>query len=149
MDASNKWIVRLGVASITLAGACLLAFTWWLPSDKDIALRLSALANERFGIAVSIESVGWALLPTPSVTVHKLRTDHEQPISFDELTVYPNLRMLLQHKLVLKDVDIDGAVIPRDTLHALSAKLGKAEHAAAKDMPQVEHAKFRNITWIS
>ena len=149
MDASNKWIVRLGVASIALAGACLLAFTWWLPSDKDIALRLSALANERFGIAVSIESVGWALLPTPSVTVHKLRTDHEQPISFDELTVYPNLRMLLQHKLVLKDVDINGAVIPRNTLHALSAKLGKAEHAAAKDMPQVEHAKFRNITWIS
>jgi len=81
MHAWKKSAVRFSVAALALLGTAMLALTWWLPTDKELALRLTAFANQRFGLDVVIDSVDWALLPTPSITVLNLRTQQEQPVA--------------------------------------------------------------------
>lgn len=149
MHAWKKWVIRFSVAAIVLVGTTLLVLTWWLPSGEEMALRLTALANARLGTTVRIASVDWALLPTPSVTVHNVRTNQTPPISIDTLTAYPSLRRLLQHKLVLERVDIDGAVIPSTALHALSTTPDPTELGATDGMPQLDRVVFRNTAWVS
>ena len=149
MNAWKKWAIRLCVAVVALLGTVMLVLTWWLPTDKELALQLTALANERFGIAVSIDAVDWALLPTPSVTVRNFRTQQEQPVAITKLTAYPKLRMLLQRKLVLERLEIDGAVIPRNSLNALHTKLGTTDARTAVGLPPVDRVTFRDLTWIS
>lgn len=112
-------------------------------------MRLTALVDDRFGVPVSIRSVGWSLLPTPSVTVHDFRTQQEQPVSIAKLTAYPNMRMLLQRELVLESVEIDGAVVPRNALRALQVKPQATEATAGYGTLQIERLEFRNLTWIS
>ena len=149
MNAWKKWAVRFCVATVAVLCTVMFVLTWWLPSDEELAMRLTALADERFGVAVSIRSVGWSLLPTPSVTVHDFRTQQEQPVSIAKLTAYPNVRMLLQRKLVLEAVEIDGAVVPRNALRTLRVKPQATEATAGDGTQPIERLEFRNLTWIS
>lgn len=149
MKVWKQWALGFSVAGFAALGMALLAIHWWLPTDEELAQQLTALANERLGIAVSIGAVHWTLLPTPAITVHNFRTQQAQPVVITKLSAYPHMRKLLQRRLVLERIDIDEATVPRNSVHALLAKPGAAEGFAGSGEPLLQRLTFRNLTWIS
>jgi hypothetical protein len=146
MKRGQKWAVGLGIAAAVL-GAAWLAVAWWLPTDEELAARLTAEAEERLGVKVTIGSAHWALLPKPVVVVNDFRTQQAQPVVIRQLSAHPNARVLLQRKLVFERIDIDDAVFPRNSVRAFHAKPGASGPDAGDGVP-LEHFEFRNLTWI-
>ena len=146
MKRGQKWAVGLGIAAAVL-GAAWLAVAWWLPTDEELAARLTAEAEERLGVKVTISSAHWALLPKPVVVVNDFRTQQAQPVVIRQLSAHPNARVLLHRKLVFERIDIDDAVFPRNSVRAFNAKPGASEPDAGDRVP-LEHFEFRNLTWI-
>ena len=147
MKRWQKWAVGLGIAAAVL-GAAWLAVAWWLPTDEEFATLLTAKAEERLGVKVTVGSAHWALLPTPVVVVSDFRTQQARPVTIRQLSAHPNVRMLLQRKLVFERIDIDEAVFPHDSARAFDVKPGASEPDASEGLP-LEHLEFRNLTWIS
>ncbi len=147
MKRGIKWAVGLGITAAVL-GAAWLAIVWWLPTDEDLAARLTTEAEERLGVKVTIGSAHWALLPKPVVVVNDFRTQQAQPVIIRQLSAYPNVSALLQRKLVFERVDIDEAVFPRNSVRAFQPKADASEPDAGDSVP-LEHFEFRNVTWIS
>ena len=131
-----------------MLSAAWLAVVGWLPTDAELAARLTAEAEARLGVKVAIGSARWALLPKPVVVVNDFRTQQAQPLVIRQLSAYPNVRVLLHRKLVLERIDIDDAIFPRDSVHALHGKPDAREPDAGDGVP-LEHVGFRNLTWIS
>ncbi len=146
MRRRQTWAVGLGIAAAVL-GVAWLAAAWWLPTDEELAARLTAEAEERLGVKVTIGSAHWALLPKLVVVVKDFRTQQAQAVVIQQLSAHPNVRMLLQRKLVFERIDIDDAVFPRNSVRALYAKLGASEPEADDGVP-LERFEFRNLTWI-
>ncbi len=146
MKRGQKWAVGAGIAAAVL-GAAWLAVAWWLPTDEQLAAWLTAEAEERLGVKVTIGSAHWALLPEPVVVVNDFRTQQAQPVVIRQLSAHPNARVLLQRKLVFERIDIDDAVFPRNSVRAFYAKPGASAPDAGDAVP-LEHLEFRNLTWI-
>ena len=147
MKRGQKWALGLGVAAAVLSAAWL-AVAWWLPTDAELAARLTAEAEERLGVKVAIGSVRWALLPKPVVVVNDFRTQQAQPVVIRQLSAYPNVRVPLYRKLMFERIDIDDAVFPRNSVLAFHGKPDAREPDADDGVP-LEHLGFRNLTWIS
>ncbi len=147
MKRGKKWALGLGIAAAVL-GAAWLAVAWWLPTDEELAARLTAEAEERLGVKVTIGSAHWALLPRPILVVNDFRTQQAQPVVIRQLSAHPKARALLDRKLVFERVDIDDAVFPRNSVRAFHAKPGASELDAG-DGTLLERFEFRNLTWIS
>ena len=143
-----KWAFRFGLAAIAVFGLGVVAVAWWLPSGAELARRISAEASEKLGVKVSVGTVHWALLPVPSITIHDLRTEQAQPMVVGKLSAFPNMRMLLQRRLVLERVELDDATVPGKSLQALEAKPDALRDYAGDGVP-LKRFVFRNITWIS
>ena len=148
MKVWKKWAVTTGAACIAVLLIAALAVAWWLPSDDELALLFTAEAQEALGVKVSIGSVHWTMLPTRSITVNEFRTQQALPIVVGKLRAYPNMRMLLHRQLVIERMEVDDATVPSNALHALHVKPDMGEHYAG-DGALLEHAAFRNLTWIS
>ncbi|MBK6594189.1 MAG: hypothetical protein IPG23_16665 [Burkholderiales bacterium] len=112
----------MGLAA-ALIGAAGLTAVFLLPSDQELALWLAEEAQQQLGVKLSIESVHWALLPTPVLVVNGLRTQQAEPVSIQQLRAYPGTRMLLERKLAFEIVDIDTAVLPLQSVRAMEAAL--------------------------
>lgn len=149
MQVWKQWALRFSLAAVAILGIALLAITWWLPTGEELAQRLATEASNMLGVQVRIGAVHWALLPAPAITVNDFRTQQAQPVVIGTLSAYPNIRMLLQRKLVLDRIQLDDAVIPRNSVHALLAKPGALQGGAAGGVPPLDHLAFRNLTWIS
>ena len=147
MKRGQKWALGLGIAAGVL-GAAWLAVVWGLPTDAELAARLTSEAEARLGVTVAIGSAHWALLPKPVVVVNDFRTQQAQPVVIRQLSAYPNVRVLLRRKLVFERIDIDDAVFPRNSVLAFDGKPGASERYAGDGVP-LEHLEFRNLTWIS
>ncbi len=147
MTHGQKWAAGLGIAAAVL-GVMWLAVAWWLPSDEDLAARLTAEAEARLGVKVTIGAAHWALLPTPVIVINGLRTQQAPPVVIGQLSAYPKLRELLRRKLVFARIDLDDAVFPPNAMHGFLVHAGAREPDVASDAP-LEHLAFRNLTWIS
>lgn len=147
MKRGQKWALGLGIAAAVL-GAAWLGVAWWLPTDAELAARLVAEAEERLGVRVGIGSAHWGFLPKPVVVVNDFRTQQAQPVVIRQLSAYPNVRVLLDRKLVFERIDIDDAVFPRNSVLAFHGKPRASEPDAGDGVP-LEHVEFRNLTWIS
>ena len=148
MKSWQKWAVRLGITFLAVLCIATLFLAWWLPTDEELALRLTAEAEQALGVKVSIGSVHWALLPQPSITVNDFRTQQSVPIVVGKLSLYPSLSNLMRRKLAVEHIDVEDATIPRNTLRLLHVKSGMGMHPA-EDGVLLEHLVFRNLTWIS
>ncbi len=128
--------------------AAWLAVVQWLPTDEDLVARLKAEAEERLGVKVTIGSAHWTLLPTPVVVVNDFRTQQAEPVVIRRLTAHPKTSELLDGKLALARLVIDGAVFPRISVRAFHARPG-ADALEAGDGALLERLEFRNVTWVS
>jgi hypothetical protein len=147
MKRKQKWALGLGITAAVL-GAAWLAVAWWLPTDEEFAARLTAKAEERLGVRVTIGSAHWALLPRPVVVVTDFRTRQARPVVIGQLTAHLKVRALLNRKLVFERIDVEDAVFPRNSTLAFSGAPGASEPDAGGGLV-LEHFVFRNVTWIS
>ena len=149
MKRGQQWALGLGIAGVVLVAAWL-AVAWWLPTDEELAARLTAEAEKQLGVKVTIGSAHWALLLRPTVVVNDFRTRQAQPVVIRRLSAHLKARTLLDSKPVFERIHIDGAVFPRNSVRAFHGT-GDASKPDTGDGDSVllERLEFRNLTWIS
>ncbi|MDZ4175861.1 MAG: hypothetical protein U1D36_15515, partial [Hydrogenophaga sp.] len=146
MARRQTWMVAAGSLA-ALLGALWLALVWFIPGDEDLAAHAAGELQGRLGVPVRLGALHWRLLPVPAVVLEDVATDQPQPITVRTLTAYPDLLALLQRRVVLDRVELDGAVVPQLSLRALDATpRGGAAEAGA--MPLARFV-FRDLTWLS
>lgn len=142
----RRWLGVLA-AALGLALAAWAALLWLLPPDRALADRLVAEAAQRLGVPVHIGALRWQLLPRPMVVLENARTGQAQPVTVQTLRVYPALLPLLQRQLVLRRIEIDGAVAPQLSLRELGPRDAPAGTASGSLLPR--QLQFRQLTWIT
>lgn len=147
MKRGQKLALGLGIAGAVLVAAWL-AVAWWLPTDQELAARLTAEAEERLGVKVTIGSAHLTLLPRPAVVVNDFRTRQAQPVVIRRLSAHLKARTLLDRKPVFERIHIDGAVFPRNSVRAFHGTPNAGEPDAG-DGVLLERFEFRNVTWVS
>ncbi|MDW5441332.1 AsmA-like C-terminal region-containing protein [Polaromonas sp. SM01] len=146
MEARHKWMVGAGVLA-TLAGAAWLALALWLPNDASLAARAATELQRRLGVPVTVGALRWQLLPVPAVVLIDMATQQPQAITAKKITVYPNLAALLDRRLIVNRLELDGAVVPQVALRALDQTLDVA-HADVGRIP-LARLVFRELSWVS
>ncbi|WP_341916000.1 glycine zipper domain-containing protein [Polaromonas sp. YR568] len=149
MARRQTWMVAAGGLA-ALLGALWLALLWFIPSDEDLAAHAAGELQARLGVPVRLGALHWRLLPVPAVVLEDVATDQPQAITVRKLTAYPDLGALLQRRVILDRVELDGAVVPQLSLRALDAtsRGAPAETAEAAAMPLARFV-FRDLTWLS
>lgn len=149
MARRQTWMVAAGGLA-ALLGALWLALLWFIPSDEDLAAHAAGELQARLGVPVRLGALHWRLLPVPAVVLEDVATDQPQAITVKTLTAYPDLGALLQRRVILDRVELDGAVVPQLSLRALDAtsRGAPAETAEAAAMPLARFV-FRDLTWLS
>lgn len=146
MQARNKWMVAGGVL-LALLVAGWVALLLLLPSDEELAAKVSAELQVRLGVPVAVGSLGWRLFPVPAVVVQDVATSQTPPITIKKLTVHPSLPALLDGRLQFDRADLDGAVLPQLALRALDKGAGMA--LSSPDATVLGRLVFRDVSWIS
>jgi uncharacterized protein involved in outer membrane biogenesis len=161
MTSARKWLAGLAVA----AGAVLLAVALLLrlvPSDAELAQRIEAILTDASGVKVSVGAVRWQLRPLPVVVLENLATDQPHPVVLKKLSLYPNISALWQRRIRLDLMELEGAVLPQQSLRALGsmATLAQPVQALATgakpdeagwtlDELPVSRFVFRDVSWVS
>lgn len=161
MTPARKWLAGLAVAAgaVTLVVALLLRL---VPSDAELAQRIEAAMANASGVKVSVGAVRWQLRPLPVVVVDNLVTDQPHPVVLKKLSLYPDISALWQRRIKLDLVELEGAVVPQQSLRALdgaarSVRSGEAIDIGAPpgnvdwtldDLP-VSRFVFRDVSWVS
>lgn len=166
MKPAQRWRVAVGALAGLLALVALAAFMVmrWVPSDAQLAKRAAQVLQTRLGVGVTVGAMHWRLLPWPVVVLEDLATVQTQSVTLKTLTLYPNIAALWQRRLQLDHAEVEGAVVPQLSLHAMgqthtdaSAPLsGTVSVAAAAplgdfvlDEQPLLRLVFRDVTWIT
>jgi hypothetical protein len=144
MNRGKRWAIGLGVVATVLAAAGFVAIRA-LPSDEELRIRLVAEAEKRLGVAVSIGSVHWALLPRPVVMVSGFRTQQPEPIVIGQISAHPKAASLLRLRPAFARITIRDAVFPRESVRAFRGRFGRRDARGSA----LDRFEFRNVTWIS
>jgi hypothetical protein len=152
MTRARKWLVGLGIfaAGVVLLGLIGLSL---IPSEDELARRAGAKLSELSGVPVTVGALQWRLLPVPSVAVQNVVTEQSRPIGLKQLTVYFDRGALLQRRIKMDRVLLDGATVPQLSLRALG-KSGGADAAppslpfAVDELP-LARFEFRDVTWLT
>ena len=137
-------------ALVLLLGAVWLALLWFIPSDEDLAAHAAGELQARLGVPVRLGALHWRLLPVPAIVLEDVATDQPQAITVRKLTAYPDLAVLLQRRVILDRVELDGAVVPQLSLRALDATpRGAAAEAVEAAATPLARFVFRDLTWLS
>lgn len=140
------------IASV-LAVVLLAAWSWW-PSEAELAQRVAALASRHLGVEVRVGALHWQLLPRPLVELRDVQTVQPAPVVLQRLRAEPRLLALLQGRVVLERLTLEGATVPQRSLAAwrrAGADDGSGAQPGADGVPAVElaHLAFDAVTWIS
>lgn len=152
MTRTRKWLAGLGilVAVVVLLGLFGLSL---IPKDEELARRAAAKLTEVSGVPVSVGAVQWRALPAPSVVFQNVVTEQSRPIELRRVTLYFELGALLQRRVKVDRVLLQGATIPQLSLRAL-AKTAGADPARPTQMLAVDELplarfEFRDVTWLT
>jgi hypothetical protein len=140
---SRRALAGAGIFAAVVCGVAYFA----LPSDREVAERITELAEAKLGVRVTLGKVHWSLLPRPSIEIEDAATVQPEPISFKRLVAHPRLAELVRRKLVFKDLTIDGGVMPQLSLRGLKVQPGPS--GAANPKAVVETLTFRDLTWVT
>lgn len=146
MARRQTWMVAAGGLA-ALLGALWLALVWLIPGDEDLAAHAAGELQGRLGVPVRLGALHWRLLPVPAIVLEDVATDQPQAITVKKLTAYPDLLALLQRRVILDRVELDGAVVPQLSLRVLDAtSRGALAEAGATPLARFV---FRDLTWLS
>ena len=146
MRHQTKWMIAAGVLLAVLGGVWL-ALTRLVPSEEELAQRVSAELQSRLGVSVKIGSLRWSLLPVPALVLHEVATGQPEPITLKKLTIYPSLSDLIDGRLKVDRAEVETAVLPQLALRGLN-KAGETASLGSTATP-LARLVFRDVTWIS
>ena len=135
-------VVLLGLIGLSL-----------IPKDEELARRAAAQLTEVSGVPVSVGALQWRLLPVPSLVLQNVATEQSRPIELNRVTLYFELGALLQRRVKVDRVLIEGATVPQLSLHAL-AKTAGADAAPPTQLLAVDELplarfEFNDVTWLT
>ncbi|MGJ7487243.1 hypothetical protein ACSFA2_18420 [Variovorax sp. LT2P21] len=151
MTRTGRWLVRgaAGLVALGVVGAALVA--WWVPSDAELAARVSSEFEQRTGIGLQVGGLHWALFPVPRVVLEDVATAQQKPIRIRRLEVNPQLRPLLSRELHVDSVSVDGVALPRESVRAFRGKVvapGPAGGEWTLAPVPVDQVRFTDVTWV-
>ena len=132
-----------------VVGAALIA--WWVPSEAELAARLSSEFEKRTGIGLKVGKLHWSLFPVARVVLEEITTAQDEPIRVRRLEVNPQLRPLLSRQVRIDSVSADGVALPRESVRAFR---GRTETSAkpsgdwALAATPVDQVRFTELTWV-
>lgn len=135
--------------AVGVVGAALVA--WWVPSEAELAARLSSEFEQRTGVGLTVGGLHWSVFPVARVVLEDVATRQEEPIRIRRLEVNPQLRPLLSRRLQVDSVSADGVALPRESVRAFR---GMAVTPSSKDSDwtlapvPVDQVRFTELTWI-
>lgn len=103
-----------------------------IPSDQELARRVTTELEARLGVPLSVGAVHWQLLPSPRVVIENAVTRQPQPLEVRKLTAYLNPATFWQRRLELDRAEVQGAVLPQLSLR----ELGLQPPSAAPNAPE-------------
>jgi uncharacterized protein involved in outer membrane biogenesis len=130
-------------------GAALIA--WWVPSDAELAARLSSEFEKRTGIGLEVGKLHWSLFPVARVVLEDIATVQDEPIRVRRLEVNPQLRPLLSREVRIDSVSAEGVALPRESVRAFR---GRTEPSAKPSGnwtlsgTPVQQVRFTELTWV-
>lgn len=152
MTRTQKWLTGFGVVVALMALVGLIGVVL-IPRDDELARRAAARLSQASGVPVSVGALRWRVLPMPSVVLQNVVTEQSRPIELKQVTLYFELAALLQRRIKVDRVLLDGATVLQLSLRALGKTSG-ADSApptlplAVHDLP-LARFEFREVTWIS
>ena len=152
MTRTRKWLAGLCVVA---AVPVLLGLVGWslIPKDEELARRAAARLTEVSGVPVSIGALHWRVLPVPSVVLQNVATQQSRPIELKRLTLYFELGPLLQRRVKIARVLLEGASVPQLSLRARAKTVGanpapRTQRFAVDELP-LARFEFRDVTWLT
>jgi uncharacterized protein involved in outer membrane biogenesis len=151
MTRAGRWLVRgaAGLVALGVVGAVLVA--WWVPSDAELAARVSSEFEQRTGIGLKVGELHWALFPVPRVVLEDVATVQDEPIRVRRLEINPQLRSLLARELRVDSVSADGVALPRASVRAFRGRTDASPTPRGNwtlAAVPVEQVRFTELTWI-
>ncbi|RST52406.1 hypothetical protein [Variovorax sp. DXTD-1] len=148
-----------GIAAVLLLGAGVLVWvvSTRLPSDEEVAVRISEAFEKRFGVGLKVGSAHWALLPAPVLVLSNVATDQPRPITLRRITLQFKLGELLRRVVALDEAEIESLVLPRESFRAFRGKGPKPKEGGnivALPAPwtlapvPLEKLRWRDVVWI-
>lgn len=130
-----------GLSGLLAAGAVvLLVAAWsWLPSQEEVASRVTSEFHERTGVRLDFSHARWSLWPQPTLVIENVVTRQASPIVLRSLRLQATWSSVLRREPRLQDVQLDGAVVPHVSLRA---------KPALDWLPGHVQLRFRALTWI-
>ena len=152
MTRMRQWLIGGAVAAGALLVLAVVVVSL-VPSDEELAQRVSAELETAFGVPVSIGRLQWQLLPAPRVVIEQLATGQPEPVQIDHLTADLNLPALWQRRLRVDRAVVQGAVVPQLSLRGLGSPAAEGKPASqlpfSLDALPLAHLDVRDVTWIS
>ena len=152
MTRTRKWLAGLGMV---VAVVVLLGLVGWnlIPKDEELARRAAAQLTEVSGVPVTVGALQWRVLPVPGVVLQNVATQQSRPITLKKLTLYFELGQLLQRRLKVDRMLLEGATVPQLSLRALG-KTARANTAPPTQMLSVDELplarfEFNDVTWLT
>ena len=152
MTRTQKWLAGLGMV---VAVVVLLGLVGWnlIPKDEELARRAAAQLTEVSGVPVTVGALQWRVLPVPGVVLQNVATQQSRPITLKKLTLYFELGQLLQRRLKVDRMLLEGATVPQLSLRALG-KTARANTAPPTRMLSVDELplarfEFNDVTWLT
>jgi hypothetical protein len=153
----RRWLA--GIAAVLLLGAGVLVWvvSTRLPSDEEVAVRISEAFEKRFGVGLKVGGAHWALLPAPVLVLSEVSTDQPRPITLRRITLQLKLRELLRRVVAVDEAEIESLVLPRESFRAFRGKAPKPREAGnivALPAPwtlapvPLEKLRWRDVVWI-
>lgn len=152
MTRAGKWLLGGSIAVGALAMLALVLVNLF-PSDEALAQRASAELQAALGVPVSVGSVHWRLLPSPTVVIENAATGQAEPVEVKKLTLYLDTAALWQRRLKVDRAELAGAVLPQLSLRSLGRQPPPTNAESQKkfsfDELPLAHIDFHDVTWIS
>ncbi|MCR6478861.1 hypothetical protein NU688_22070 [Variovorax sp. ZS18.2.2] len=153
----RRWLI--GIAAVLLLGIG--ALVWFvsarLPSDEEVAARISEGFEKRFGVGLKVGGAHWALLPTPVLVLSDIATDQPRPVTLRRVTAQLKLTELLHRVIAVDELEIESLVLPRESIRAFRGKGPKPQEGGnviALPAPwtlapiPLELVRWRDVVWI-
>jgi uncharacterized protein involved in outer membrane biogenesis len=124
-----KWILVAFAAAVLLFAVMLFVLHRWLATD-DFRARVEREASAALGVPVRAGALSIDVWPLPAVAVDDLRVGSQPPITLARVELRPKWQPLLQGRLAIATLVVRNAVVPEQSVAALSATLGKKNKGA-------------------
>ena len=152
MTRTRKWLAGLGILAAMMLLMGLIGLSL-IPKDEELARRAAARLTEVSGVPVTVGALQWRVLPAPSVVLQNVVTTQSRPIELKQVTMYFELGALLQRRVKVERVLLEGATVPQLSLRALAKKVGAGSapptRLFAVDELPLARFEFRDVIWLT